>query len=62
MSTEKMAREELSYEERATWGVCPTCHATPGEWCVDVQQSPQRQGVHLGRLQQAPRYKETRYV
>lgn len=43
---------EATYEERATWGECPVCHAPDGQWC-----SPEgTQRVHLGRLMNAPLY------
>lgn len=44
---------ELSYDERASWGECPSCGAKHGEWCKDAKQGPQH-GVHLGRLTNAP--------
>ena len=54
---------ELSYDERATWGECPVCHAKPGEWCYpeigipigrNVEGKLPEHGAHLGRLQNAP--------
>ena len=54
---------ELTYDERATYGECPVCHAKHGEWCdgnigVPLGQSvsgyPTSNGVHLGRIQRAP--------
>ena len=62
MTPDPKDRQELTYDERATWGQCPACHAQHGEWCHDAQQSATRKGVHLGRLTAAPRYKEVRYV
>ena len=54
---------ESTYEERATWGECPACHAKHGEPCnpdvgiplgVNINGMPPREGAHLGRLQRAP--------
>lgn len=56
---------DLTYNERATWGECPVCQAKHGEWCDGTRgmlgalsalagNLPEN-GVHLGRLQQAPR-------
>lgn len=59
-----MARErELTYEERATYGVCPVCKAADGEWCDGnigiplgrtVSGGLPANGVHLGRISMAP--------
>lgn len=62
--TDDALRKELSYEERATWGDCPVCKATHGQKCSPdvgiplghtVDGSPPNDGVHLGRLQRAPK-------
>lgn len=54
--------KELTFEERATWGECPICHAKDGEKCnpdegffatLSVAKVPLG-GAHLGRLQKAP--------
>jgi hypothetical protein len=54
---------ELTYEERATWGECPTCGVSHGEKCLqelgielgrNVDGKRPNDGVHLGRLQRAP--------
>lgn len=56
---------DLTYEQRATWGECPTCQAQHGEWChsevgiqlghrVDGGRIETRAGVHLSRLRLAP--------
>lgn len=56
---------ELTFEDRAKWGICPTCQAQHGEWChaevgmqlgVNVNGSRLQtgQGAHLSRLKQAP--------
>lgn len=54
---------ELTYEERATWGTCPVCSAPHGEFCNsnvgfslgrNVNGEIPPNGVHLGRLQNAP--------
>lgn len=57
---------EATYEERATWGDCPVCHAGHGEWCratgiplgvkVGGAMPVQGDGAHLGRLQRAPKF------
>lgn len=58
-----MRERELSFEERATWGECPTCHAKDGEKCnpnvgiplgLTVGGRLPDPGAHLGRLQAAP--------
>lgn len=62
--TDHPAPRDLTYDERATWGECPVCHAKPGEWCSGaygiglgrtVYGALPNQGVHLGRLQHAPK-------
>lgn len=56
---------ETTFEERATWGECPVCHAPDGEWCsaaigiqlgqrVDGRRMNDGEGAHLARLQRAP--------
>lgn len=56
---------ELTYEERATFGECPVCHAPHGERCDGNQGfsfgGPKTGGVHLGRLNNAPRVAVTTY-
>ena len=56
---------DLTYIERSKWGECPVCHAAHGEACDPNQGLPlghcsisglsPENGVHLGRLQRAPR-------
>ena len=62
--TDPTAPSELTYQERATWGECPVCHAKPGEWCdgtqgialgLNTHGDPPEHGAHLGRLQRAPK-------
>jgi hypothetical protein len=62
--TNPTAPRELTYQERATWGECPVCHAKHGEWCNgaygialgrNVNGELPEQGAHLGRLQRAPK-------
>lgn len=58
-----MNERELTYKERAVWGICPVCAAEPGKACradvgipiVTKHGTPAREGVHLGRIQNAPR-------
>ena len=56
---------ETTWAERATWGICPACHAAEGEWChseigyqvgmrVDGQRMKTGEGAHLARLRAAP--------
>lgn len=56
---------DTTYEERATWGECPVCHAAHGEWChaeiglqlgvkVGGGRMQTGEGAHLGRLRNAP--------
>lgn len=54
---------ELTYEQRATWGECPVCHALHGQPCdssvgiplgFTVSGTRPTEGAHLGRLQRAP--------
>ena len=56
---------ETTYEQRATWGECPVCHAQHGEPCdgnigfaLGTTASGERpiDGAHLGRLQNAPKF------
>lgn len=58
-----MRERELSFEERATWGECPACHAKDGQPCdpsvgiavgQNIYGQPPQEGAHLGRLQAAP--------
>jgi hypothetical protein len=58
-----MRERELTYDERATYGECPVCHAADGQPCdsgiglhlgVTVSGLPPKEGAHLGRLQRAP--------
>ena len=57
---------ELTYDERATYGTCPVCKKGPSQWCDGSMglsfggQMPEH-GVHLGRLQAAPKEKSTVY-
>lgn len=59
-----MRERDLTYTERATWGECPVCHAKDGYLChSDVGIALGRtvsgdlppDGVHLGRIQRAPK-------
>lgn len=54
---------ELTYDQRATWGECPICKASDGQWCDSNKGIPlgftasgelPPSGVHLGRLYRAP--------
>ena len=51
---------DLTFDERATWGECPVCHASHGEYCHAEfgthlgSQLKTGEGAHLGRLQSAP--------
>jgi len=59
--------EELTYDERATWGTCPICNATPGQWCdgeIGLRFGGQipHHGVHIARLQAAPTKRVISYV
>ena len=62
---DELVGRETSYEERATWGVCPVCSAGHGEWChaeigaqlgvrVDGRRMQTGEGAHVARLQKAP--------
>ncbi len=51
-------------EERMTWGECPVCHAKHGEACNgavgipfgrNVHGQVPTEGVHVARIQNAPR-------
>ena len=55
---------EATFEERSTWGVCPTCGAQPGQKCdptkgiplgMPITGVPARDGAHLSRLRAAPK-------
>ena len=55
---------ELTLEERMVLGHCPICHAEHGDPCHPgvgiplgrlVSGLPPTEGVHLGRIQRAPR-------
>jgi len=59
-----METRDTTYEERATWGECPICHAKHGEPCdpgvgfplgMTLSGRPPTDGAHLGRLNNAPR-------
>ena len=57
---------ELTYDERATFGECYVCEAKHGEWCngmvgIILHAEPAGHGVHLGRLQAAPKEKRVAY-
>lgn len=63
-------RIKMTYEERATFGTCPACGAGPGKWCdgavglhmgYALDGKPPADGVHLGRLQAAPRTRVISY-
>ncbi|AKF08842.1 hypothetical protein [Sandaracinus amylolyticus] len=60
-----MRERETTWEERATWDVCPVCAAPDGEWCssavgaqlglrVDGRRMQDGEGAHLARLRRAP--------
>lgn len=57
---------ELTYDERAVFGTCRVCGKGPGQWCDGTMgltfggQIPEH-GVHLGRLQAAPRKRVISY-
>lgn len=54
----------LLFEERATWGVCPICHAGAGEGCRETGNSglPSEKTfecgelTHVARVCRAPRW------
>jgi hypothetical protein len=60
-----MIERDATWEEQCTWGTCPVCGATPGEHCLptslqlgtrlDGKPMTQGEGVHLVRIQHAPR-------
>lgn len=56
---------ETTYDERLTWGTCPTCQAQHGQFChaevglqlgrrVDGRPMETGDGVHLSRIKLAP--------
>ena len=54
----------LTVEELMVWGTCPVCEAPPGEKCYPevglslgstVHGKPPTNGVHIGRLNAAPK-------
>ena len=56
-------KQELTYDDRAAWGECPVCKAPHGVSCnseigfpvgKNVFGESPKNGVHLGRLQNAP--------
>lgn len=60
-----MRERELTFDDRARWGVCPVCQAADGEWChalvgfqigthTDGSRMLDGEGAHLARLQAAP--------
>ncbi len=60
-----MDGRELTWNERARWGVCPICKAPAGEFCyadvglqlgqkADGSRMRDGDGVHLVRLHGAP--------
>ena len=62
---ESLEPRETTFEERATWGECPICHAKHGEWCfaevgfqlgmkISGGRMETGEGVHLARLSKAP--------
>ena len=71
MSADKWPVEEveLTYEERRKFGECPACQAPHGRACYPEvgfrmgAMSPEAaaEGVHLGRLQQAPTVRVVSY-
>ncbi len=55
----KKTRHDLTYEERAVWGLCPICKAPNGQACDKSAAESRylsRGGAHLARLQWAPQY------
>jgi len=58
-----VSERELTFHERAVWGRCSTCGAEDGKRCdpnvgiplVDKLGNPVHEGVHLARLNNAPR-------
>ena len=60
-----MIERDTTLEERLTWGDCPICGAKHGEYCLptalqlgtrlDGKPMTQGEGVHLARIQHAPR-------
>jgi hypothetical protein len=70
-SRTRTLRFELTYDEQATWGECPACHAGHGERCHSevgpcigqtIDGRRPADGVHIGRLRAAPRFVELRPV
>ena len=63
LPTDPLAPRDLSFNERATWGECPVCHAPHGRNCdpsvgiplgLNARGEPAHGGAHLGRLNNAP--------
>lgn len=46
----------LTFHQRATWGVCPDCGASPGVPCTGTppMRNPSLRTPHHARLLQAP--------
>jgi hypothetical protein len=70
MRFEKRIVEDLTYDERSTWGTCPVCKATEGNPChlevgfslgVNINGERPTKGVHLGRLNNAPERRVTSF-
>ena len=57
---------ELTYEDRATFGTCPVCGVPHGSKCLPCGMTLggdyPKDGVHLGRLQQAPKVRVISYA
>lgn len=61
--TEASPVRDLTFDERRKWGTCPVCKAEHGVACSpdvglhlgSVVHGTAAEGVHLGRLQNAPR-------
>jgi hypothetical protein len=59
-----MNERDITYEEAATWGECPVCHAQDGEACDwkvgvplghNINGSRPTEGAHMARLFKAPK-------
>lgn len=55
-SERPVIKEELTYDERSVFCFCKICGAEPGKKCND-KNFEQKNGVHLGRLIAAPKFR-----
>lgn len=65
MSTKGQRIKQLTFDDRAKWGECPTCGAEDGQYCnadagiqlgkkVNGERMKTGEGAHLSRLNNAP--------